>query len=505
MHPAGGQAGTSVDVILGGYDWTPDMQIFSHDPRIKIELTGPPSPVLVPDPPYWFGAKARGPAWPLAREFPARITIPADIPPGLVRWQVANANGASPVGLLHVESIPQVLDSDISRGTEPQPLPALPVVVSGQVCKIEEVDRYSFRPTANGPITVSLIARQLSSPLHAMLQVRDEQGAVVADVSDTEGRDLSFTFAGKAGTNYVITLHDADFAGDRSYVYRLSIHPGPQVMAAFPLTGVAGETRSVEFIGWGIATGTATLESVRREVTFPPGQSSFPYRLETAHGVAQPFELCIGTLADDVEPANSSEMSVQRIPFAVTGSLETRFGHDDYRVTLAKNSKLRIEANSRSSQQTSSPAVTPSSAPPLDLHLTIVGPDGKELVNMDDQKGSTDPSLVLNVPADGEYRIRVGDQSGHSGSRAAWYRLSIAPLTEQFFVTMPPLLNIPLGGKAKFTATVTRQDDFKGALELKFSGLPVGITIPPEVTIPADKNELELEFNCAPDALLQLR
>ena len=98
VYPAGGQVGTTTDVILGGYDWTPDMQLFVHDPRIKLEIVGPPSPVLISEPPYWFGYKARGFAWPLAREFKAKLTIPADVSPGLVKWQVANANGESPVG-----------------------------------------------------------------------------------------------------------------------------------------------------------------------------------------------------------------------------------------------------------------------------------------------------------------------------------------------------------------------------------------------------------------------
>src|SRR5689334_2277077 len=64
MHPAGGSAGQTVEVTLGGYDWTPDMQIFVHDPRVKLEIIGPPSPVLVAPPPYWFEAKGRGYAWP---------------------------------------------------------------------------------------------------------------------------------------------------------------------------------------------------------------------------------------------------------------------------------------------------------------------------------------------------------------------------------------------------------------------------------------------------------
>src|SRR6516162_7532354 len=56
--PAGGKAGTTVEVRLGGSDWTPDMQFFVDDPRVKLEILGPPGPVLMPEPPYWFGIKS---------------------------------------------------------------------------------------------------------------------------------------------------------------------------------------------------------------------------------------------------------------------------------------------------------------------------------------------------------------------------------------------------------------------------------------------------------------
>ena len=134
VYPSGGRAGTTVEVVLGGYDWTPDMQLFVHDPRIKLELIGPASPVLVPEPPYWFGFKARGPAWPLPREFAARLTIPADVPPGLVRWQVANANGASPPEAFQIGIAPEIAE-DSKRKTV-QILPALPVTVAGQIRRI---------------------------------------------------------------------------------------------------------------------------------------------------------------------------------------------------------------------------------------------------------------------------------------------------------------------------------------------------------------------------------
>ena len=154
-HPAGGQAGQTVEVKLGGYDWTPDMQVFVHDPRIKLEIIGPPSPVLVAPPPYWFEAKGRGYAWPQPREFPARLTIPADMPPGIVKWQVANANGASPVGFIHVGSAPEIVE-DANRKA-PQVLASLPITINGRIGKIEEIDRYEFTTPQAGPATSTSI------------------------------------------------------------------------------------------------------------------------------------------------------------------------------------------------------------------------------------------------------------------------------------------------------------------------------------------------------------
>src|SRR3954454_2652022 len=79
VFPPGGKAGTTVDVKLGGYDWTPDLQLFVLDPRVKLEMTGEQGPILVPPPPYWFGAKSTLPPPPLPRERPARFTLPADL------------------------------------------------------------------------------------------------------------------------------------------------------------------------------------------------------------------------------------------------------------------------------------------------------------------------------------------------------------------------------------------------------------------------------------------
>ena len=486
IYPAGGRVGTTVDVTLGGYDWTSDMQLFVHDPRIKLEIVGPPSPVLISEPPYWFGYKARGFAWPLAREFKAKLTIPADVPPGLVKWQVANANGASPVGTFHIGNVPDVVE-DAKRKTA-QLLPALPVTVSGQIRRIEEIDRYQFSVPKAGPVTIELLARPFGSMLHGMLQVRDASGKLLLDVSDSEGRDIVTTFIAQADAKYELSLHDLDFAGDRSYVYRLTLAAGPHVIAAYPAAGKRGETRKVEFVGIGVATGGPQLESVTRDVAFPTAAdaTSFAYSLETPFGNAKPHTLLVSDVAEQVKPAGAA-MSLTA-PVGVTGFLETRFGTDSFTLELKKGEKWELNAVARAIGS------------PLDLELQVLGPDGKQVATNDDEKGTTDASLSLAVAVDGAHRVIVSDRSGKSGSRVANYRLSIEPPREDIAITFPTQLPIVVGTAAKLAIKVVRDGSFAGPIPLKLEGLPAGVTVPADLAIPEKKNDLVIDLTCAADA-----
>ncbi len=484
--PAGGRAGTTVDVVLGGYDWTPDMQVFVHDPRIKLEIVGKASGVLITEPPYWFGYKARGYAWPLAREIQARLTIAADVPPGLVRWQVANANGTSPVGQLVIGNVPEVGEDPQRKSA--QELPALPVTVSGQIRRIEEIDRYRFSVPKAGPVTIELLARRIGSPLHGMLKVLDPAGRVVLDVADTEGRDLNVTMPAEAGVSYELSLHDLDFAGDRSYVYRLTWTAAPRVVATYPAAGQRGQTRPIEFVGIGLATGGDKLESVSRDVAFPPNPeaTSIDYAVVTPWGTAKPVKLLVTDLEETVEPAAGG--SVLAAPGAVTGSIESRFGSDQHSVTLTKGQIWEIAAQARSLGS------------PLDLELTLFGPDGKQVATNDDAPGTTDSELTATVPADGAYRLVVSDRSGKGGTKAANYRLSLNSPKDDVELSLPAQLSIVLGSPAKLALKATRKGGFKGPIPVTLTGLPAGVTAPENLVIAEGKADLAIDLTCAADA-----
>lgn len=503
MFPPGGQAGETIDVVLGGYDWTPDMQLFVHDPRIQLESLAPPGPILVPEPPYWFGAKSRRPPFALPREMPARLTIPSDIAPGVIRWQAANANGATATGrflVLAKAASEAALASDeprsaplleVSNREGPQQLPSLPVVVSGQILKIEEVDRYRFTLDRTGPVTCAIASRSLGSSLNAVLEIRDEGGRMVADAADTAGSDVELTFVAEAGHQYEASVYDLDFRGDPSLVYWLSILAGPRVVAAVPAAARRGETREVELIGYGVASGEAKLESVIRQIEFPgdPDASSFAYQLDTSHGAAPPFTLLISDLPESVEPTDASADSRHlALPIALTGILDERFSEDRYRLVGREGDVWKIDL------------LAERIGSPLDVAVAVLDSDGTELARADDVPIATDAALEFTVPADGDYQISVTDVSGHSGRGDAVYRMTVQRAEAGFTLAVPELLNVPIGGKIQCKVDATRAAGFASEIAISVAGLPPGVTVPEDLTIPAGQTTLNIELAVAADA-----
>ncbi|HTE21204.1 MAG TPA: PPC domain-containing protein, partial [Armatimonadota bacterium] len=483
VYPLGGRAGTTLNVRLAGYDWTPDMQFFVHDPRVKLEIVGPPGPILVPPPPYWFGPKSYSGAAPLPREVPARLTLPAGMAPGPLRWQAANANGGTTTGVFLVSDGEEAVEAERPKG--PQPLPVLPVTVSGRLSRIEEVDRYRFTVPRAGPVTLELTARRLGSDLNAVLEVRDAGGALVADAADTEGLDTALTFAAKAGTEYTASLHDVDFRGDFAFLYRLRVSPGPRVLAALPAAGRRGETRQVEFL---LDAGAGKLERVTRPVAFPadPTAASFDYRLDTPSGAATPYPLLVTDLPEMLESASGAAATLS-LPGAVTGTLDERSATDRYEWTGTKGDVWKIAVEARGA-----------GALP-DLALRLLSPDGKELAKNDDLPGTTDAGLEYTVPADGKYTLEVTDMSGQQHP-AAVYRLSVERPAIGFDLRTVQGVNVLLGGTADLVVKVTRRGGFKEPVALTLAGLPDGMTAPDNLVIPAGMNELKIPLTLAPDA-----
>jgi hypothetical protein len=478
IWPPGAKRGQTVEVRLGGSDWTPDVQFLVYDPRVKLEPLGPPGPVLVPEPPFWIGIKSFDNDPRLPREVAARITLPADLPPGPVRWAVANANGAGGGGVFVIGTGDEVTEDEGRK--EPQSLPNLPVTVNGRLGRIEEVDRYRFTAVASGLVTADLSARRLGNEFNGVIEV-SAGGRRIAEAVDTEGVDPVLTFAVEKGTTYTVAVRDVDHRGYRNFTYRLGLTLGPRVAAAVPACGRVGERRPVEFIGYGLATGAAKLECVTAEVEFPrPIGAAFVYRLETPFGPA-PFTLHSTDTAERVERDGPKLPG----PCGVTGRIGKRGKRDVYWFAGKKGEVWDIAVHAKRLGS------------PVDAALMVMTSDGKPLAASDDAGGPNDPRTVVTLPADGEYQVAVADASGKTPDPSFVYRLVIRRPANAFSLKTVGVVNVPIGGKATLTVEAVREGGFNGPIKLKLNGQPDGVSVPKEVIVPAGAPSVAVPLECA--------
>jgi hypothetical protein len=85
-----------------------------------------------------------------------------------------------------------------------------------------------------------------------------------------------------------------------------------------------------------------------------------------------------------------------------------------------------------------------------------------------------DARLFFDPPADGTYRVRVGDSRGQGGPSYA-YRLTVRPPRPDFAVSVTPKApKVWRGGAVPVGVTVTRLDGYAGPVDVRLDGLPPG-------------------------------
>ncbi len=110
-----------------------------------------------------------------------------------------------------------------------------------------------------------------------------------------------------------------------------------------------------------------------------------------------------------------------------------------------------------------------------------------------------DSFLAFDPPADGEYRVRVGD-AGNRGGPLFAYRLTVRPPRPDFSVSFSPTAPVVgRGAAAAITVTARRVDGFEGPIAVRLENLPPGLSAP-ETTVPAGENATSLALFAEPGA-----
>ena len=457
MVPPAILSGATTEVVIGGFDLTPDIEIISHSPNIVINKLPGLGKFLVARPPYWFGPKGRSTAFPLPREIRARITVPKGTPSGPAFYQLTNANGTSAIVRFHITSqrdVMELRDRDLPQDVQ------LPLTIAGRISLISEVDKYRFVARQDGLVSAELFARRIGSNFNGLVTVKDAAGRTLTDSADTQGIDTAVTFAVKAGRQYEVQVADIDFRGNVAFVYRLKMTHGPRVIATLPAVLQRGVKNDVEVIGIGLRTGSARLESVRQSILVPKSVSStYQLQLKTPGGIAN-ARLPISDRVERVAKATQKPIELA-LPATVSSRLGVQRGQR-YSLTAKKGTQLRIAVQSFRFGSS------------LDVIVYVLDAKGKRLAKNDDVT-NTDSRLLFQVPSDGKYTIEVQDQSGRRPGLMDVYRLTVDTPAAGFDVVAAQSHVLPVGGKAVVKLKLQRWGGFSGPVKFRIEGLPAGI------------------------------
>ena len=482
IFPAGGQRGTKVAFRIGG--------MFLYD-KAPLEMPGPgvtAAGEIQRTETTWFeGPLIRQPASQAAENYPkdyaGEVKIAADAPLGYRRWRTWNAGGITPLARFVIGDLPEIVEEEF----EGEPIPVgvtLPVTINGRIFPREDVDIWTFEATAGQSVTCALAAADFGSPLKARLEVRSPGGKPLAETTGTSAGDVRLKFVATESGKYEIRVHDVQFGGLQTYVYRLTVTNGPWLESVYPLGGQRGTEVKLE--GTGQNLGGPLTAKVPDAV---PGVQLHAFDLSGR--ALNPVRFDVDELPEvlEGEPNNAAAAAkMVALPAVINGRIDQPGDKDQWQIPLTKGQAIRIECRA---------SVLGS---PLAAELILRDEAGKDVARADALDANADPVLNFAAPADGKFTLEVGDRFASRGGAEFAYRIRMAPpkKTPDFELVMPDSLALDADGTKNLEVTVTRSGDLKGPITLHVEGLPAGITAE-DVKLPEGAPKGVLVLKSAPN------
>ena len=440
--PMGGQAGTEVEVtITGEHVDDPEELVFSHSGLRAVPLL---DSIGEPIPNKYL------------------VSIAADCSPGLYEASVISRLGMSSTRIFSVGSLKELVQT--SPNTTIATAMQMPVdSVCNATMTARSVDHYAFDALQGKRYVVNCSARGIDSKLDAVLIVADDQGRDLV----VERRGGMIDFVAPADGRFMIKVHELTFKGGAGYFYRLSL----QQMEADAPQPTFASTRNVSAYSW------------------------------------PPVGLATKSPIEEVEPNNSHENSQKvELPCDIAGSFATAADVDTYEFMAKKGDVWWVEVASERLGLPTDPSVfvqhvrmengqevltdvveMSDIASPVKVSSNAYAYDGPPF-----NGGSPDIHAKLEIKEDGLHRLQILDLFG--GTRVDprnVYRLIIRKAQPDFAMSAWGLhMELRNGDRSAFSkpmalrggttvaleVVVFRRDGFDGAIDMKMTNLPDGVT-----------------------------
>jgi Bacterial pre-peptidase C-terminal domain len=160
-------------------------------------------------------------------EIDVEVTLPAEVPGGMVPLAVVGPGGESkPIAVLVNDDTPRVKEKEPNDGfKEAMPLTA-PVIVEASFKQPQDVDVYRIDGKAGDRLRIEIQARRSGSPADPMLSLYDSASRIIAVAqAASEGKDPILVVTLPKDGPYFISVIEGFDQGGPMYVYRLAVRP----------------------------------------------------------------------------------------------------------------------------------------------------------------------------------------------------------------------------------------------------------------------------------------
>lgn len=503
VFPAGGQAGSTVQVTVGGSNLNPVSTLRCSLPGARVEP---------------------GTA---ANQF--RIELPPEALPGQYELLAVTPRGISTPRTFVVGAVPEVLEVESKDAPlVPQAVP-LDVVVNGQIER-GDIDQFAFTARRGQQVLLECDAERIDSRLRCNLEVCDANGKRLGANRGWFGVDPLIDFQVPADGTYIVKLSDLVFSGSPEHFYRLSISTRPRVAFTVPSVVERGKSTPVTLYGWNLKadqTGAAaasrengqSLQTVNVEISAPVENRLETLRLKSSQVGVDGFaylypgaDVPVLISSTDVpvvgEPAGNHSATTAyevAVPSEVAGQLREGDEQDWFAVTARRGEVIWIEAFGERI------------GAPVDLDFSVFDPTGaKELASFHDgipahqaqqfPASHLDPAGRWVAPTDGRYLILVRNLLGSLDADARrQYRLRLRREEPDMQVVAvpwqrdPAASNVGRGGTCVLEILAFRERGLTGEIRVAAKNLPPGITCP-EVWLGPGVDSAPLVVNVAAQA-----